>query len=230
VLADVTAALGRSPNLVLRAPTGAGTTTRVAPALLDAGIVDGAVLLLEPRRMAARAAARRIAAERGVALGGDAVGYHVRFDRKVTARTRLISMTYGIFLRRLQDDPFLDGFGAVLFDEIHERSLTRTLRSPWRAKPSSTHGPSFVSWRCQHSRRRADAQFSATRPYHDAGRSWSRFAILPRPATGDGPRRRHRGGGGCGQHRRRPRVLTGRRRDSPRSRRAQRARGTGDSS
>ncbi|HET9062662.1 MAG TPA: helicase-related protein, partial [Candidatus Binatia bacterium] len=127
VLADVTAALGRSPNLVLRAPTGAGKTTRVAPALLDAAVVDGAVLLLEPRRMAARAAARRIAAERGAALGGDAVGYHVRFDRKATARTRVVAMTYGIFLRRLQEDPFLDGIGAVLFDEIHERSLDADL-------------------------------------------------------------------------------------------------------
>ena len=127
VLSDVTAALGRAPNLVLRAPTGAGKTTRVAPALLDAGAVDGAVLLLEPRRMAARAAARRIAAERGVALGGDAIGYHVRFDRKATARTRVVSMTYGIFLRRLQEDPFLEGVGAVLFDEIHERSLDADL-------------------------------------------------------------------------------------------------------
>jgi len=127
VLADVTGALARAPNLVLRAPTGAGKTTRVAPALVDANAVQGVVLLLEPRRMAARAAARRIAAERGVTLGGDEVGYVVRFDRKATARTRVIAMTYGIFLRRLQEDPFLEGVGAVLFDEIHERSLDADL-------------------------------------------------------------------------------------------------------
>jgi ATP-dependent helicase HrpB len=127
VLPDATGALRRTPNLVLRAPTGAGKTTRVAPALLDADAVQGAALLLEPRRMAARAAARRIASERMVALGGDEVGYQVRFDRKTTARTRVVAMTYGIFLRRMQEDPFLDGVGAVLFDEIHERSLDADL-------------------------------------------------------------------------------------------------------
>jgi ATP-dependent helicase HrpB len=127
VLADITDALRRAPNLVLRAPTGAGKTTRVAPALLDDETVDGTVLLLEPRRMAARAAARRVAAERGIALGGDEVGYQVRFDRKSTPRTRIVAMTYGIFLRRIQDDPFLDGVGAVVFDEIHERSLDADL-------------------------------------------------------------------------------------------------------
>lgn len=127
VLADVTAALERAPNLVLRAPTGAGKTTRIAPALVDADAVRGTVLLLEPRRMAARAAARRIASERGVVLGGEHVGYHVRFDRKAGAKTRVVVMTYGIFLRRVQEDPFLDGVGAVLFDEIHERSLDADL-------------------------------------------------------------------------------------------------------
>ena len=127
VLAAVTGALASAPNLVLRAPTGAGKTTRVAPALLEADAVAGVVLLLEPRRMAARAAARRIAAERGVALGGDEVGYQVRFDRKATPRTRVVAMTYGIFLRRIQEDPFLDGVGAVIFDEIHERSLDADL-------------------------------------------------------------------------------------------------------
>jgi ATP-dependent helicase HrpB len=109
---------------VLKAPTGAGKTMRVAPALLD--LVPGAVLLLEPRRVAARAAARRIAFERGAKLG-DEVGYHVRFDRKAGAATRLVAMTYGIFLARLQDDPFLEGVGAVVFDEFHERSLDADL-------------------------------------------------------------------------------------------------------
>jgi ATP-dependent helicase HrpB len=124
VLPRVVASLADSPNLVLKAPTGAGKTVRVAPALLD--LVNGAVLLLEPRRVAARAAARRIAFERGAALGGD-VGYHVRFDRKAGAATRLVAMTYGIFLARLQDDPFLEGIGAVVFDEFHERSLDADL-------------------------------------------------------------------------------------------------------
>ncbi|HYC57130.1 MAG TPA: DEAD/DEAH box helicase, partial [Candidatus Binatia bacterium] len=126
-LPGVLAALERSPNLVLRAPTGAGKTTRIAPALVDHELVGGAVLLLEPRRVAARAAARRIAIERDVALGGEEVGYHVRFDRKAMPRTRIVAMTYGIFLRRLQEDPFLDGVDAVVFDEIHERSLDADL-------------------------------------------------------------------------------------------------------
>jgi ATP-dependent helicase HrpB len=124
VLPRVVASLAQSPNLVLKAPTGAGKTVRVAPALLD--VVRGAVLLLEPRRVAARAAARRIAFERGATLGGD-VGYHVRFDRKAGKATRLVAMTYGIFLARLQDDPFLEGVGAVVFDEFHERSLDADL-------------------------------------------------------------------------------------------------------
>lgn len=126
VLGDVAASLGRTPNLVLKAPTGAGKTVRVAPALLDLPCVEGTVILLEPRRVAARAAARRIAFERGGALGEE-IGYHVRFDRKTSARTRLVAMTYGIFLRRLQDDPFLEDVGAVVFDEFHERSLEMDL-------------------------------------------------------------------------------------------------------
>src|SRR5437588_2792210 len=81
ILPELVAALGRQPCAVLRAPTGAGKTTRVPPALLDAGLADrGRVLVLEPRRLAARAAARRMAAERGGRLGAD-VGYQVRFER-----------------------------------------------------------------------------------------------------------------------------------------------------
>ncbi len=110
---------------VLRAPTGAGKTTRVAPALLDR-IPEGTIVLLEPRRVAARAAAARIAAERGEKLG-DTVGYEVRFDRCCGPRTRLVVMTEGILLRRLQSDPFLEGTAAILFDEFHERSLDADL-------------------------------------------------------------------------------------------------------
>ncbi|MFN2425882.1 MAG: DEAD/DEAH box helicase, partial [Candidatus Binatia bacterium] len=126
VLADVVASLAHAPNLVLKAPTGAGKTMRVAPSLLSIDAVCGTVILLEPRRVAARAAARRIAFERGATLGGE-VGYHVRFDRKTGAATRIVAMTYGIFLRRIQDDPFLEGIGAVVFDEFHERSLDADL-------------------------------------------------------------------------------------------------------
>jgi len=123
VLPQLTAALARHSSVVLRAPTGAGKTTRVPPALLDAGLAGaGRILLLEPRRIAAQAAARRIAEERGATLGGE-VGYQVRFDKKLSGSTRILAMTDGIFLRMLQDDPFLERVGAVLFDEFHERSV-----------------------------------------------------------------------------------------------------------
>jgi ATP-dependent helicase HrpB len=113
-------ALERRGSAVLLAPTGSGKTTRAAPALLEA--CRGEVWLLEPRRLAARAAAARIAAERQVRLGGE-VGYAVRFERALSRETRLIVATNGVFLRRLIDDPLLEGVGAVLFDEVHERSL-----------------------------------------------------------------------------------------------------------
>ncbi len=123
VLPDVVDALRSHHSLVLQAPAGAGKTTRVPPAVLDAGLAgDGRILVLEPRRVAARATARRIAYERGVRLGGE-VGYQVRFDRKMTESTRLAIITEGILTRRLQADPFLEGVGAVILDEFHERSI-----------------------------------------------------------------------------------------------------------
>ena len=124
VLPELTAALRAAGAVVLKAPTGSGKTTRVPPALLDA--VEGQVVLLEPRRVAARAAARRIAQERGEAVGGT-VGYQVRFERKASKDTRLLVVTEGILLRRLQDDPLLEGVGAIVFDEFHERSLASDL-------------------------------------------------------------------------------------------------------
>ena len=123
VLPDIRAALARAPNLVLQAAPGAGKTTRVPLALLDADWLGGRkIVVLEPRRLAARAAARFMAASRGEAVG-ETVGYRVRLDSKVGPRTRIELMTDGLFLRRLQADPGLDGIGAVLFDEVHERSL-----------------------------------------------------------------------------------------------------------
>ena len=126
ILPELVANLRESVALVLRAPTGAGKTTRVPPALLDAKLTEGRVLVLEPRRLAARAAARRMAEERRQRLGDD-VGYHVRFDRQVGPRTRIIVMTPGILLRMLQDDPFLETVGIIVFDEFHERALDNDL-------------------------------------------------------------------------------------------------------
>jgi len=83
-------------------------------------------VVVEPRRLAATSAARRVALERNVPLGSE-VGYHVRFDRKAQADSRLLFVTEGILLRWLQDDPFLDLVGAVIFDEFHERRLASDL-------------------------------------------------------------------------------------------------------
>lgn len=121
VLPELVRAVQRDGAAVLVAPPGAGKSTRVPGALLDAGL-DGAVLVLQPRRVAARSVARRIAQERGVRLGGP-VGYRVRFDTQAGPDTRIELLTEGLLIRRLQADPFLDGVGCVILDEFHERSL-----------------------------------------------------------------------------------------------------------
>ncbi|MEM7482035.1 MAG: ATP-dependent helicase HrpB [Acidobacteriota bacterium] len=126
VLPRLTATLEEASSAVLRAPTGAGKTTRVPPALLDDVSLEGAVWMVEPRRIAARAAARRIAGERGWTLGHE-VGYRVRFDHRAREDSKLVVMTEGIVLRRLQQDPFLEGVGALVFDEFHERRLDSDL-------------------------------------------------------------------------------------------------------
>jgi ATP-dependent helicase HrpB len=126
-LPQLLAALRLGGAAVLRAPTGAGKTTRVPPAIVDSGLADsGLVLMLEPRRVAARAAARRMAIEDGTALG-DRFGYQVRFDKKASARTRVLVVTPGVLLRRLHDDPYLDQVACVVFDEFHERGLDADL-------------------------------------------------------------------------------------------------------
>ncbi len=122
VLPALTAALEAGPNAVLIAPPGAGKTTGVPLALLDAPWQSGRILMLEPRRVAARAAAERMAATLGEAVG-ETVGYSIRQESAVSSRTRIEVITEGILTRRLQRDPGLDGISAVIFDEYHERSI-----------------------------------------------------------------------------------------------------------
>jgi ATP-dependent helicase HrpB len=120
VLPEILASLERHRNLVIEAAPGAGKTTRVPPALLS--VVSGQVVVLEPRRIAARMAARRVAAELGEPLGG-VIGYQVRFEEVAGPRTRLRFVTEGVLTRRLISDPDLRGVSAVILDEFHERHL-----------------------------------------------------------------------------------------------------------
>src|SRR4051794_3066137 len=122
VLPDLLAALRSGPNAVLVAPPGAGKTTAVAPALRAEQWCSGEILLLSPRRLAARAAAEWMAELAGEKVGAT-IGYSTRLDSRRSAKTRITVLTEGIFLRRIQADPELEGVSAVLFDEVHERSL-----------------------------------------------------------------------------------------------------------
>ena len=120
-------ALEENPNGVLVAPPGAGKTTMVPLALLrEASWVSGRIVMLEPRRLAARAAATRMASLIGEAVG-ETVGFRTRIDSAVSARTRIEVVTTGLLVRRLLADPGLDGVSAVILDEIHERSLEADL-------------------------------------------------------------------------------------------------------
>jgi ATP-dependent helicase HrpB len=121
-LESILGTLRESSTLILEAPPGTGKTTRVAPALMDLPELVGRIALIQPRRIAARATAARIAYERRVELGSQ-VGYQVRFDSCCRSDTRLISMTPGILLRSLQSDPLLESISVVVMDEFHERSL-----------------------------------------------------------------------------------------------------------
>jgi ATP-dependent helicase HrpB len=127
VVPRLKAVLAERAAAVLVAPPGAGKTTRVPLALLDAPWLKGRkIIMQEPRRLAARAAARRMAATLGEPVG-ETVGYRVRLDSKVGPRTRIEVVTDGLFLRLLQDDPSLEGVGCVIFDELHERGLESDL-------------------------------------------------------------------------------------------------------
>ena len=124
-LPEIVAKVRERRSLVLVAPPGAGKTTRVPVALIQSGVLSNnhpTLVMLQPRRVAARAAATRIADENGWTLGGR-VGYQIRFEKRVGPDTRIKVVTEGILNRQLVNDPFLEGIGAVVLDEFHERSL-----------------------------------------------------------------------------------------------------------
>ncbi|MBO9444412.1 ATP-dependent helicase HrpB [Ruegeria sp. R14_0] len=123
---DLLAALKADGRAVLQAPPGAGKTTRVPLAILEAKLSEGKIIMLEPRRLAARAAAERMAETLGQ-RPGETVGYRVRGEAKVSKATRIEVVTEGILTRMLQSEPDLPGVGAVIFDEFHERSLNADL-------------------------------------------------------------------------------------------------------
>lgn len=128
LIPEVIEQLKQSSAVIVEAPPGSGKTTRIAPSLIDAGLCDSQrkAYLLQPRRVAAKATAQRIAAERGGQLGKE-IGYQVRFESEVSAATALIVATEGVLLRRLASDPTIDDLGVVILDEFHERSLNADL-------------------------------------------------------------------------------------------------------
>lgn len=124
-LPEIARRLMESKSLVIVAAPGAGKTTRVPPAILRSGLLSSKhpnLVMLQPRRIAARAAAQRIADENGWQVGRQ-VGYHIRFEKRLGPQTRLRVLTEGVLTRKLLDDPFLQGIGAVVLDEFHERSI-----------------------------------------------------------------------------------------------------------
>jgi len=138
---QIVAAVQKQPRLILQAPTGSGKSTQVPQILLDHGLLGhGQVVILQPRRIAARLLAARVASERSVKLGAE-VGYQVRFENVVSKETRIRFVTEGVLLRQLIQNPELRGVSAILFDEFHERhlygdiTLARALRLQETSRP-----------------------------------------------------------------------------------------------
>src|ERR1035437_9225014 len=120
---DIVASLAATKRLVLQAPTGSGKSTQVPQMLLRHGLLgDGQVVILQPRRLATRLLASRVAHELGVQLGNE-VGYQIRFENVTSPQTKIRFVTEGVLLRQMIDDPKLRGVSVLIFDEFHERHL-----------------------------------------------------------------------------------------------------------
>lgn len=139
---DITDTLKTASRLILQAPTGSGKSTQLPQFLLDAGLLGetGQIIILQPRRVAARMLAKRIAHERSVSLGSE-VGYQIRFDNLSSPQTRIKFVTEGILLRQILDNPTLPGIAAVVFDEFHERNLYTDLTLALARKTQAEHRP-----------------------------------------------------------------------------------------
>jgi len=139
------AAAASSRNFVLTAPTGSGKSTRV-PAFLATALAESRhplIIVLQPRRMAARILAKRVAQEEDTPLG-QGVGYQIRHDKRLSEHTRILFITEGVLLRRLQTDPQLEGVGAILFDEFHERHLYGDVSLALLRRRQQTHRPDLI--------------------------------------------------------------------------------------
>lgn len=126
VSGELLAALKSSPQILLHAPTGAGKSTVLPLEILKSGVINGRILMLEPRRLAARSVAARLAQQLGEEVG-NTIGLRMRSETKVSQQTRLEVVTEGVLTRQLQSDPMLEGVGLVILDEFHERNLQADL-------------------------------------------------------------------------------------------------------
>ena len=132
------------PNLLIKAPTGSGKSTQIPQFVLDSGILaEGKrCVVLQPRRIAARMLAQRVARERNAKLGGE-VGYQVRFENVTSRETRLTYVTEGVMLRMLLEDPQLDRVGCIVIDEFHDRHLDGDLVLAFARKLQRTRRPDW---------------------------------------------------------------------------------------
>jgi ATP-dependent helicase HrpB len=141
---EIIARLQSDRRLILSAPSGSGKSTQVPQMLLKHGLLgDGQVVVLQPRRLAARLLAKRVASELGVKLG-DEVGYQVRFENVTSAKTKIRFVTEGVLLRQMIDDPQLRGVSAILFDEFHERHLYGDITLAQALDQQEQHRPDLL--------------------------------------------------------------------------------------